>query len=141
MSVTHIHHLNFIVRDLDEGVHRFAKLLGRNVSDFVFDELQGRNVAVARIKLGETWLALISPLSSEGVPAEFLLQNGEGFFLLSLGVMDVNEAGNELQQHNIAMTADKPRQGVDDWLVWDVDPQESLGIQVQYCQETGVTKK
>ena len=136
MNVTHIHHLNFIVRDLDDGIQRFAVMLGCSADDFIRDQLSGRNVATARIKLGETWLVLVSPLSEQGVPAAHLRENGEGFFLLSLGVDDFSPAVTDLQQHGIAMTAELPRQGLDNWQVWDIDTNATLQIQIQYCKES-----
>jgi methylmalonyl-CoA/ethylmalonyl-CoA epimerase len=136
MNVTHIHHLNFIVRDLEDGIRRFAATLGCSANDFIRDQLTGRNVATARIKLGETWLVLVSPLSDQGVPAEHLRQHGEGFFLLSLGVDDFAPAVAGLQQQGIAMTAEHSRQGLDNWQVWDVDANATLQIQIQYCKES-----
>jgi methylmalonyl-CoA/ethylmalonyl-CoA epimerase len=136
MHVTHIHHLNFIVRDLDDGIQRFAATLGCGVDDFIRDQLSGRNVASARIKLGETWLVLVSPLSDQGIPAEHLRQHGEGFFLLSLGVDDFAQPVNDLKQQGIVMTAEFPRQGLDNWQVWDIDANKTLQIQIQYCKES-----
>lgn len=137
MHVTHLHHLNFIVRDLDDGIARFARMLGCADDAFIRDQLDSRNVATARIKIGETWLVLVSPLSEQGIPAEHLRQHGEGFFLLSLGVEDFAPVVADLQQQGIAMTALQPRQGLDNWQVWDIDANATLQIQIQYCKESG----
>jgi methylmalonyl-CoA/ethylmalonyl-CoA epimerase len=136
MNVTHIHHLNFIVRDLEQGVQRFASMLGCVADDFIRDPLSGRNVSTARIKLGETWLVLVSPLSEQGLPAEFLKQHGEGFFLLSLGVNDLSQSVSDLIQNGMSMTADAPRQGLANWQVWDIDSLATWQAQIQYCEES-----
>jgi methylmalonyl-CoA/ethylmalonyl-CoA epimerase len=136
MNVTHIHHLNFIVRDIDQGVQRFSAMLGCADDAFIRDPLPGRNVSTARIKLGETWLVLVSPLSEQGLPAEFLKQHGEGFFLLSLGVNDLSQSVSDLIQSGMNMTSDAPRQGLANWQVWDIDSLATWQAQIQYCEES-----
>ena len=81
--ITHIHHINFIVKDLDSATTQYRKRL--NLGEFTYDELAQRAVKTARIKLGDTWLVLVQPLDQDSVPAKFLKENGEGFFLISLG--------------------------------------------------------
>lgn len=97
-----IHHINFIVRDLDEAMSRFEKTL--DLSPFEVVEHAPRGVRVARSRLGDSWFVLVSPYDPESVPGRFLEARGEGFFLLSLSVDDVLN----------------PRQGILDWMVEDV---------------------
>ena len=49
--LTHVHHINFLVQDLEEAVARYKALLGVNRSSFILDELPTRNVDIARVKL------------------------------------------------------------------------------------------
>lgn len=136
MNVTHIHHLNFIVRDLEDGIHNFSVMLGCEDDDFIRDPLPGRNIVTARVKLGETWLVLVSPLSDQGLPAEHLKRYGEGFFLLSLGVDNLSQSVDALIQRGMSMTTQAPRQGLDNWHVWDIDSLATCQAQIQYCHES-----
>jgi methylmalonyl-CoA/ethylmalonyl-CoA epimerase len=136
MNVTHIHHLNFIVRDITDGVRRFAALLGCPAENFLLEDLPGRGVKTARILLGETWLVLVSPVSEQGVPAEYLKTHGEGFFLLSLGVNDLTQAAGELDRQGISMATPEPRNGLENWRIWDIDPQATWNEQFQFCQQS-----
>jgi methylmalonyl-CoA/ethylmalonyl-CoA epimerase len=97
-----IHHVNFIVRDLDEAMPRFEKILG--LAPFEVVDHAPRGARVARSRLGGSWFVLVSPYDAESVPGRFLAEHGEGFFLLSLSVDDVNN----------------PRAGIADWRVEDV---------------------
>ena len=83
-----IHHLNFIVRELDQAVPAWERLRGMPVARR--DELTERGVITARFRLGDTWLVLVQPTRADSVPGRFLAAHGEGFFLLSLGVASLS---------------------------------------------------
>ncbi len=79
-----IHHINFVVHDLDEACERFEKTLGLAPFQTVDHSLRGARVA--RSPVGESWLVLVAPYDPDSVPGRYLEEHGEGFFLLSLGV-------------------------------------------------------
>lgn len=132
MAITKIHHINFLVKDINAGMNRYAEMFG--VSDFVQDELAGRGVITARAALGEQWLVLVQPTDPEGVPGRHLAEHGEGFFLISYAVDDLTEAAKRVQITGGTMSS-APRKGLLDWLVQDVDADCTFGVQVQLCQE------
>jgi catechol 2,3-dioxygenase-like lactoylglutathione lyase family enzyme len=123
--VTGIHHINFIVRDLDEATTRFESALGMSVTSH--DELEGRGVRIARFWLGNAWLVLVQPVRDGTVPAHYLAEHGEGFFLLSLDVEDAETYPG----------AGPVRAGLDDWTVADLDATGTLGIQLQVASAQG----
>lgn len=73
-----IHHINFLVKDLDTAVERYKVLLGD--VELHYGDLEGRGVRTARFRLGESWLVLVQPTTADSVPARHLAQHGEGFF-------------------------------------------------------------
>ena len=107
-----IHHVNFIVRDLDEAMPRFEEKLGLDPFDIVDRAVRGARVARSRI--GESWFVLVSPYDPDSVPGRFLEKHGEGFFLLSLAVDEV----------------DDPRAGILDWQVEDLGELHGAQFQV-----------
>jgi methylmalonyl-CoA/ethylmalonyl-CoA epimerase len=133
LTVKKIHHINFLVKNLDEGIRRYRDLLG--LEGFILDELPGRGVVTARVALGEQWLVLVQPLDPDGVPGRHLAEHGEGFFLISYAVDDLPNATNHVQRNGFTMTADEPRQGLEDWQVVDIDIRHTMGVQMQFCQE------
>ncbi len=58
--VDRIHHINFIVRDLETAISSYERILGMAVTSR--DELSERGVALARFKLADTWLVLVQPV-------------------------------------------------------------------------------
>lgn len=112
MTVTRLHHINFVVCDLDAAIERFDRELG--LAPFETVEHAPRGSRIARCRVGETWLVLVCPMDDDSVPGRYLAEHGEGFFLLSLGVDDL-----EASLDRVA-TAGEIRDGILDWQVADI---------------------
>jgi methylmalonyl-CoA/ethylmalonyl-CoA epimerase len=125
-----IHHLNFIVRDLDAAIPAWERLLGLTVARR--DDLPERGVRAARFRLGDTWLVLVQPIRDDSVPGRFLKNHGEGFFLLSLGV---DSLAGELDRLGSAAFQGPVRTGADGWQVRDLVPAAANGVQLQFTEE------
>ena len=126
--VRNIHHINFIVTDLEAAVGVYERMLGMPVTSR--DHLSERGVDIARFRIGETWLILVQPVDPGTEPARFLEEHGEGFFLLSLGVDSVRDAVTA----SGLPTRGPARDGLDDWHIHDLDPDTTFGALIQYCE-------
>ena len=120
MSPSRIHHINFVVRDLDEAMTRFQHAL--DLDEFEVIEHRPRGAHVARTRIGESWLVLVSPFDPESVPGRFLSEHGEGFFLISLGYPDIVQQLERLEDSGVDPIDKVPRSGVLDWRVADIGP-------------------
>ena len=118
MAATRIHHLNFVVQDLDAACERFRLLLG--LEEFERVDHAPRGAQVARAKLGESWLVLVCPYDPDSVPGRHLAEHGEGFFLLSVGSDDFDGHLARLADANAAAADSKVRSGILDWRVADL---------------------
>jgi methylmalonyl-CoA/ethylmalonyl-CoA epimerase len=130
--VKRLHHINFLVKDLDTAIPRYCKLLGMPAPKV--EELPRRGVRLVRFKLGETWLILIQPVDLSGVPGRYLAEHGEGFFLASLQVEDLQESVLKMASVDIALIDEEARPGLDDWQVVDVEPDQFNDICFQLVQ-------
>ncbi len=115
MAATRVHHLNFVVRDLEGACEHFESLLG--LEPFETLDHAPRGSRIARTKIGESWLVLVCPYDEESVPGQHLAEHGEGFFLLSVG-SDAIPADAEL------------RDGILDWQVVDVGHAYGAALQL-----------
>ena len=128
-----IHHINFLFRDLERAVAHFERRLG--LGPFEFADLDTRGVRTARVRVGETWLVLVSPTDADSVPARHIDKNGEGFFLLSFAVDDLGEALEALAATGTSVA--EPRAGLANWQVADLDPAQTLGLSLQLASDEG----
>jgi len=127
-----VHHINFIVADLDVAVQAYQGKLG--LGSFEYEELPDRGVSTARILIGGVWIVLVSPRSKDCLAARYLEAHGEGFFLMSFGVDNLEQAMAELAQRG-ALPADRTaRPGILDWQVADLETERSLGVRFHLTQ-------
>ena len=132
--VAGIHHINFLVRDLEAGVARYQQLLG--VREVLYGDLAGREVRTARFAIGDVWWVLVQPTTADSVAARHLEQHGEGFFLLSLGVASLDAAMAQVISAGGEFTTTEPRQGLADWQVIDLSAEQFFGTQLQLCESS-----
>lgn len=119
-----VHHIAFVVEDLDAATERFEtefgmELVTRGEMTADFD------LEVALYRLGETIVELITPTTNSGWVYEFWRDNGDGFFHVAFEVPDIRESMAELQASGIRFEHDEPQQGFD-WLVGTMDPRDTL---------------
>ena len=132
-AIRHIHHINFIFRDLDAAIGQFQAVL--DVGPFETSSLPERGVRTARVRIGETWLVLVAPTRDESVPGRYLAEHGEGFFLLSLGVANLDDCIAAMEQRLGSGAVGPKRQGLSDWQIADIDVRLSAGVQLQLAED------
>ncbi len=133
--IKRIHHINFIVKDLHKALQRYKALFGEPA--FGVETLPQRGVKLARFKIGETWLILVQPVGASGIPAHFLEEHGEGFFLISCQVDDVRKSATQVSAQGITVLDQAPRQGLDDWKVMDLSADDLFGVDFQLIESKG----
>ena len=120
-----IHHINFIVENLEEAMGKYQAFLG--LGPFEVENLPERGARTARLNLGGTWLVVVSPTRPDSVPGRFLASQGEGFFLLSFGVSDLNSALGYYERKGLLSEGAGIRNGLMDWRVVDLQTENLLG--------------
>ena len=130
--IKQIHHINFLVRDLEKGKALYENQLG--IGPFVSDALPARGVKTARAKLGQVWIVLVMPTMANSIPGKYLQKHGEGFFLISFEVDDLAHSKSTLEDRGLNFDPPETRTGLMDWQIADVDPDQTLGALVQLTQ-------
>lgn len=124
--LTHVHHVNLLVRDLPAALAAWRRL---GVTEVIEEHLPGRGVETARFRVGETWIVLVQPTDPEGIPGRHLSTHGEGLFLLSLGVESLAD------EAAAGLPLSTPRRGLADWQVADLEAREFQGAVLQLCAD------
>jgi len=127
-----VHHINFIVADLDAAVQAYEDTLG--IGPFEHEELPERGVSTARVRVGEVWIVLVSPQRENSIAGRYLKAHGDGFFLMSFGVDNLDQAMVELARRG-ALPADRTAHaGLMGWQVADLETEDSLGVRFHLTQ-------
>jgi methylmalonyl-CoA/ethylmalonyl-CoA epimerase len=130
--IDRIHHINFIVRDLETAIPAWEGILDREITSR--DRLENRGVDIARFDLGQIWIVLVQPTRSGTPPAEHLERHGEGFFLMSL---ETDSLPDEIRRLGESMFDGRARDGLDDWRVRDIAIEKTFGAQLQLIESEG----
>ena len=128
-----IHHLTFVVRDLETTLAHFTGEL--MIGAVIREPLPARGVLTARFQVGAVWFVLVQPVA-DGAPVRQLSTRGEGLLVVSFEVRDLDAALSACAERGIATLGD-PRDGLSDWRVADLDIRAVPGAMTQLCQPTG----
>ncbi len=129
-----VHHIAYLVEDLDAAVHLIVNVLGASLLDRKHFDPSGVEVAVVR--LGNVCFELVRPLR-EGTPAsEHLRLHGPGFYHIGLEVDDIDKALLRLKAAGIGLIDEEPVPGVD-WDVAWLETASTLGVPSQLVRPKG----
>lgn len=132
MRLRRIHHIDFVVRDLDRAVEQYRKLF--NVSPGSRERLESRGVELARFRLGETWVVLVQAIRHDSPVKHFLDKHGEGFFHIAYEVEDVQGMATALKRQGVRLMNETPRRGLEGWKLVDLAEEETLGVMTQLVE-------
>lgn len=106
-----IYGINIAVKDLDEAVSKYESLFGVKSErigegDFAFPGLIG-----AKLDINRTIITLVSYTDENTAVAKFVQNRGEGMFLLSIEVDDVDSSVEELKDKGLRFLFDEALRG------------------------------
>jgi methylmalonyl-CoA/ethylmalonyl-CoA epimerase len=131
--LTGVHHINFLVADLDAAIERYKELFG--LDSIVVESLPERGVVTGRFELAGVWIVLVQPVDDESEPAQVLRQQGEGVFLVSFGVENLDDAKEKLAARGAIDESALARDGLLNWRVIDLNPESVFGAAIQLTEE------
>lgn len=128
-----IYGFNVAVKDLNEAVKKYesvfgvkAELLG--AKDFAFPGLAG-----AKLNVGGTYITLISSTQENTSVANFLAKKGEGVFLVSVAVDEIEKDAALLKDKGVVFATKDVVSG-DFGKVTFIHPKSMNGVQMEIFQ-------
>ncbi len=128
-----VHHINFLVADLDQAVERYKDLF--EIESVEVEELPDRGVVTARFDVNGVWIVLVQPVDDESEAARVLKEQGEGVFLISFGVDDLEGMRAKLVAKGAIDESATARDGLLNWRVIDLNPEIVFGAPLQLTEE------
>lgn len=110
MKAKRIDHVGIVVKDLDAATETYARHFGFAVDPSKGGEVAALGIRNAFMPIGESDLEFIQPITSEGPVAQFAAERGEGTFMLSIEVDDVEKAVEHLR--SLGARVGNPNNGV-----------------------------
>jgi len=128
-----VHHISFLVADLDKAVQRYKDLF--EIESVELETLPERGVATARFDVNGVWIVLVQPVDDESEPARVLKEQGEGVFLISFGVDDLEGTRAKLVAKGAIDESATVRDGLQNWRVIDLNPDAVFGAPIHLTEE------
>lgn len=126
MNLERIDHICIAVRDLEQARRAYEEILGLELDTLYIVEKE--KIKVARYYVGEVALELMESTSPDGEVSKFIEKKGEGLFLISYRVADVENALAELKQRGHSLIDDKPRSIMGSRYAFITPPRELCGV-------------
>jgi methylmalonyl-CoA/ethylmalonyl-CoA epimerase len=134
MALERIDHVGYAVTDLEEAITYHRDLYDLAVVHRERVERDG--VAEALLRIGESYIQLLEPLSATSPVARFIERNGgPGVHHVGYGVRDVAATLDELRQKGIRLVDDHPRRGSRGCTIAFVHPRGAMGVLVELVED------
>ncbi|MHB8189466.1 MAG: methylmalonyl-CoA epimerase [Ferrimicrobium sp.] len=132
MNLTEVDHIAIAVRDLDAAIATWelvgARLVHREI-------IESDGVDEALLAIADSFLQLVSPVSSDSTVTRFLERRGEGLHHLGLRVPNCQAAIDELDSQGIRMIDTTARAGSRGTTVAFIHPSAVNGTLVELVEE------
>jgi len=129
----HIEHIGIAVKNLDESISLFEKLLNTNCYKTEF--VESEDVETAFFKTGINKIELVQSKSPDGIINKFIDKRGEGIHHIAFAVTDIEAEMARLVNEGFELLTPQPKQGADNKLVAFLHPKKTNGVLIELCQE------
>jgi methylmalonyl-CoA/ethylmalonyl-CoA epimerase len=131
--LTQIDHVAIAVRDMEAAIEYYRSTFGVEVAHREVIESDG--VAEALLKLGDSYIQLVTPARDDSPVAKYLEKRGEGLHHIGYRVDDVAEALARVKAAGHRVIDEVPRPGSRGTTVAFVHPKEAFGTLIELVQE------
>jgi methylmalonyl-CoA epimerase len=100
-KVIRIDHIAVAVRDVDEAIAKYQRILGAELIDKVDLTMQGNRAQAAYLKVGDGLMVMDGAVDPNGFIAKFIEKRGEGLHHIALVVDDLDEYVKELEAKGV----------------------------------------
>lgn len=132
---TKIEHIGVVVRDLEDSLKRFTSLLGLKVKEVEEVNVQGNDVKVAFLPIGETHIELVTTTARMGLVGDFLREKGEGVHHIAVEVEDIYSEFEKLRSQGVEFVWGKIIDGSRGTKIAVIEQKELNGVYIELVQK------
>lgn len=138
--ITGIHHIGYVVPDLDRAISFFTETLGVKLDRRAMAPELGLEVAAFRFGDGSQGMELMKPVTDSGPFADFLKANPAGAlhhvaYKVPKPLVDAVEEVKACGLALAALTANGPVDAPTGWRILNIDPSGTQGLLTQFGEK------
>jgi methylmalonyl-CoA/ethylmalonyl-CoA epimerase len=130
--LSRINHIGIAVKSLEEAISFYRDQLAMPFAGI--EEVAEQKVRVAMLRVGESKIELLEPMSDDSPVARFIEKNGPGIHHLAYEVDDIEAAIARLVAEGARMVDETPRAGAHGTRIAFIHPKSSNGVLTELCQ-------
>ena len=134
MTLDRIHHIAYIVEDLDRSLPLFTERFGLSVS--IREVLPEQQVEALALGVGPGQIELIAPTTTDSGAARFLERRGAGLHHVAYEVRDLQAELDRLASQGVSLIDAAPRVGLGGHLVAFIHPNSAGGALTELVQSS-----
>ena len=131
--LTEIDHVGIAVHDLDAAIDWYRQMFGCTVAHREFIHSDG--VEEALIKVADSYIQLLKPVTDESPLAKFMAKNGEGLHHVGYRVDSTAEVLESVKAEGARVVDEHPRTGSRGTTVAFLHPKTSFGTLIELVEE------
>jgi len=136
MRVLAIDHVAIAVKNLDEAIETFKKILG--AGPVKVEEVPEEKVRVAMFRVGESYIELLEGTSPDSAVTKFIEKRGEGIHHIALRVVSVDEEARRLGSEGFRLVYPEPRTvATGDRKIEFIHPKSVHGVLLELVERLG----
>jgi len=135
----HIDHIGIAVRNLDEAIKTYEKLL--NKPCYKREIVEGQHVETAFFEAGESKVELLGATSPDSVIEKFIRKKGEGIHHVAFEVEDLEKEMIRLRDEGFTLLNETPQKGADNKRIIFLHPKDNHGVLVELCESSEKNEK
>lgn len=131
--INKIDHIGIAVQSIEEAMKIYTEKLRLKCGEI--SEIPEQKVKVASLKIGESGIELIEPITQDSPVAKFLEQKGEGIHHIAFEVTDLETRLNELKNSETGLIDEKPRTGAHGTKIAFIHPKDTKSTLIELVEK------
>ena len=131
--INKIDHIGIAVRSIEQAMKIYTEKLRLKCGEI--SEVPEQKVKVASLKIGESGIELIEPITQDSPVAKFLEQKGEGIHHIAFKVTNLETRLNELKNNGTRLIDEKPRPGAHGTKMAFIHPKDTKGTLIELVEK------
>lgn len=133
-----ISHIGIAVKNLEQSVKLYTETLGFELLGY--DTVESEQVKVAFLRIGESRIELLEPLSDQSAIAKFIEKKGEGFHHIAFEVENIEDSLLQLKDSGVNLIHETPKLGAHNHKIAFLHPKSTNSVLMEWCEPTHSTK-
>lgn len=133
MKATHIEHIGIAVKNLEEAIAFYEKIIG--LKCYNIEEVAEQKVRTAFFLVGQTKIELLESTDTEGPVGKFIEKRGEGVHHIAFAVEEIEKQLTEVSDNGVRLIDKTPRKGAEGLDIAFLHPASTFGVLMELCEK------